>query len=144
MESNIKVLICLFNWILTKGFNHLQTSSKELNGDEFLSLKIGRKTIDFKYEPNYTWGSIEQMNSIIHYAIMLCCGYLLKKERDGWVCFKLGDGTETNKKKYDLPSVQQCSCLRTAYNQGDCRHIKMLKGYLLLQERIENEYKQIY
>ena len=48
MESNIKVLICLFNWILTKGFNHLQTSSKELNGDEFLSLKIGRKTIDFK------------------------------------------------------------------------------------------------
>lgn len=144
MESNVKVIICLFNWILTKGISNLHTESQEVNNDEFLSLKVGRTSLDFNYEPNFTWGSIEYMSSIIHYALMLCSGYLLKKEGKGWVCFKLGDGSEYSKKKYDLPSVQQCSCLRTAYNKGDCRHIKMLKGYLLLQERIENEYKHIY
>lgn len=144
MENNIKAITCLFNWILNKGINNLETVSSEVEEDEFLKVKISRNSINFKYDPNYTWGSIEHMNIIIHYSLMLCSGYLIKQEKDGWICFKLGNGNNESKRKYDLPSVQQCSCLRTAYNQGDCRHIKMLKGHLLLQERIENEYKHMY
>lgn len=144
MENNVKVLICLFNWILNKGINNLEATNKEIEGDELLNIKISRSSINLRYDPKFTWGNIEHMNSIIHYSLMLCSGYLIKQERDGWICFRLGNGDKETRRKYDLPSVQQCSCLRTAFNQGDCRHIKMLKGYLLIQERMDSEYKHMY
>jgi len=144
MESNVKALLCLFSWILNKGINNIEVKNKDVENEEFLKLKVSRNSIDLKYDPNITWGSVEEMYFTIHYALMLCSGYLIKKEKDGWVCFKLGNGLVENKRKYDLPSVQQCSCLRTAYNQGDCRHIKMLKGHLSIQERLTKDYKYMY
>lgn len=145
MEINVKVLLCLFDWLLNKGIPNIQTNNELVKGDEFLSVKLGRKFVDFRLDPDIIWGSIEEMHLIIHYCLMLCSGYLLIKEELGWVCFKPGNEKVEYKKKYDMPSVQQCSCLRVAYNSdGECRHIKMLKGYLLLQERTQREYKGIY
>ena len=40
MENNIKAITCLFNWILSKGINNLETVSSEIEGDEFLKVKI--------------------------------------------------------------------------------------------------------
>lgn len=144
MENKLNSLKCLFGWILDKGVKNLNVSSKELNGDEFLSLQIGRSSVSLRNDAKYNWGDSRTNELTLHYSLMLACGYLIKEESVGWICFKLGDGNPENIRKYDLPSTEQCSCLRTAYNQGDCKHIKMVKAHLLIQERVKNEYKEMY
>lgn len=135
MDINSQLSKLLLKYIFLKDIISNPNSSqmiKVINEKPYLSITTNGKESTLIDISPYIWDSFENMYYILIYSEMLSQGYLLCPIDNGVLCIN------SHGEEYQISlNPYHCTCGNFQW-KGSCKHVLMLKGFLLNKKRISS------